>query len=82
MNNSKWISNLSRHSEVEGSDGGNEAGDDEGDDEALQHVQEQLPRVAHVAETESLRSISHPSLKTGQRICVSSFMMYLACLGV
>ena len=54
VNNSKWISNLSRHSEVEGSDGGNEAGDDEGDDEALQHVQEQLPRVAHVAETEFL----------------------------
>ena len=51
----KWIGNLSRHSEVEGSDGGNEAGDNEGDDEALQHDQEQLPRVAHVAETEFLR---------------------------
>ena len=45
-------SDLSRHSKVEGSDGGNEAWDDEGDDQALQHVQEQLPRVAHVAEME------------------------------
>ena len=40
---------LSRHSEVEGPNGGNEAWHDEGDDQTLEHVQEQFARIAHIA---------------------------------
>ena len=34
--------------QVQGADGGDEAGHDEGDDQTLQHVQEDLARVANV----------------------------------
>ena len=64
---------LSRHSEVKGPNGGNEAWDDEGDDQALQHVQEQLPWVAHIAETEYMclpHILSHNTL-------VKTFMLSL-----
>ena len=40
---------LSRHSEVEGPNGGNEAWHDEGNDQTLEHVQEQFARIAHIA---------------------------------
>ena len=40
---------LSRHSEVEGPNGGNEAWHDKGNDQTLEHVQEQFARIAHIA---------------------------------
>ena len=40
---------LSRHSEVEGPNGGNETWHDEGNDQTLEHVQEQFARIAHIA---------------------------------
>ena len=44
------LSHLSRHFEVKRPNGGDKAWNNQRNDETLQHVQEQLARVAHVAE--------------------------------
>ena len=62
---------LSRHSEVEGPNGGNEAWHDEGNDQTLEHVQEQFARIAHIA-----------GRQKSYKLPIMYARNYLACLDV
>ena len=71
VNNLKWSANLSRHSEVEGPNGGNETWHDEGNDQTLEHVQEQFARIAHIA-----------GRQKSYKLPIMYARNYLACLDV
>ena len=62
---------LSRHSEVEGPNGGNETWHDEGNDQTLEHVQEQFARIAHIA-----------GRQKSYKLPIMYARHYLACLDV
>ena len=62
---------LSRHSEVEGPNGGNETWHDEGNDQTLEHVQEQFARIAHIA-----------GRQKSYKLPIMYARNYLACLDV